>query len=139
MNDFTGRRRNDRLGRIGRGLLDGLAAVGTAMADGPKVSRILAIDEQVKQLLQERDHLVTDLIEPGEFKVSENYDPTWRKPEVEEPDTEVPIMDQYFGKQDAGRLTECKGRSTSSRYHDAHPGCPYIETVHNKHEFTLRD
>lgn len=137
---MSGRRPNDRLNRIGKGLIEGLSAIGTALADGPKVSRILEIDRQVAELLQERDHLVKDLIEPGDFVVSENYDPNWRKPKVEEPEDKN-AMDAIFGeKQDAGRLTTCKGRwSVNSQFHDAHPGCPYIDTVHNKHEFTLRD
>lgn len=134
MNEFTGRRSSDRAKRIGRGLLEGLSALGTAMADGPKHERIEAIDKEIKNLQQERDHLIKSLIEPGDLKVSENYDPYWRKPEV---DDEEPLMDQYFGKP--GRLTKCKGRSTSSRYHEAHPGCPYVEQIHTAHEFTLRD
>ncbi len=110
-------------------VLDGLATVGTAIADQPKYSRIREIDNQVKELLQERDHLIADLIEPGELKVSEDYDPSWRK-------TETPVS----SGTGEGRLTQCKGRfSASSSIHDAHPGCPYLATKHNAHEFTLRD
>lgn len=135
MNDFTGRRPTG----FGNRILNGLAAIGTAMADGPKRARIEEIDREVAQLLQERDHMIADLIEPGELKVSKNYDPNWRKPAIEETEDKT-AMDAIFGeKQDAGRLTKCEGRSTSSRYHDAHPGCPYIDRIHNAHEFTLRD
>lgn len=130
---FTGRRKTG----LGDSILRGLSALGTAMADGPKYARISEIDTAVAELLQERDHLIYGLIEPGELKVSDNYDPRWRKPAVEEND-ETPIMDQYFGAGTA-RLTECKGRDTMSTYHDAHPGCPYVAKVHTSHEFTLRD
>lgn len=133
MNDFTGRRKSDRAKRFGKGLLEGLSALGTVMADGPKRERIAEIDEQIKELQQERDHLITELIEPGDLKVSEGYDPKWSK----SPRTE-PLMDQFFG---AGtpRLVQCKGRSHSGTFHSAHPGCPYIDQIHNAHEFTLRD
>lgn len=137
MNSFTGRRSNDRAKRIGRGLLEGLSALGTVMADGPKKVRIQEIDRMVEDLLQERDHLIADLIEPGDLKVSENYNPRWRKPVVEDEDED---RDYIFGdKQPHGRLTECKGRSTMGSYHEAHPACPYIGQRHNAHEFTLRD
>lgn len=131
---FSGRRPTGRASRIGKGILAGLDALGTAMADGPKRTRIAEIDKQVKDLLQERDHLVVSLIERGDYEVSDNYDPYWRKPETDADEKETVSY-----TSDAGRLTQCKGRTTSSRYHDAHPGCPYVEQIHNAHEFTLRD
>lgn len=133
MNDFTGRPRSNRARNIGKGILEGLSALGTAMADAPKRQRIEEIDKTILNLQQERDHLIADLIEPGDLKVSESYDPYWRKPVVEE---EHDTSKSIFGE---GRLTQCKGRTTSSRYHEAHPGCPYVEQIHTKHEFTLRD
>lgn len=139
MNDFTGRRSNDRARRFGRGILDGLSALGTAMADGPKRARIDEIDRHVADLLQERDHLIADLIEPGDMKVSENYDPRWRKAVVEDAEDKS-AMDAIFGeKQDAGRLTKCRGRAYDGYNTTVHPGCPYVETIHGSHEFTLRD
>lgn len=139
MNDFLGRRPNDRARRIGRGILDGLAAVGTALNDGPKFARIGEIDDLILELQQERDHLIADLIEPGEYKVSENYDPKWRKPTVEEPEDKS-AMDAIFGeKQDAGRLTTCRGRAYDGYNTTVHPGCPYKDSIHGRHEFTLRD
>lgn len=133
MNEFTGRRNTERVRRISRTLFDGLNALGAAVADSPKVDRIEKIDKQVKDLLQERDHLVVSLINPLDYEVSDNYDPNWRKTEIDdEPET-------FSHTSDVGRLTTCKGRSTSSRYHEAHPGCPYVEQIHTAHEFTLRD
>lgn len=129
---FTGRRPTG----VGRSILNGLAALGTAMADGPKLVRIEEIDKQVADLLQERDHLIADLIEPGDLKVSKNYDPNWRKPVVEDDEPFQSSLSAFSGE---GRLTECKGRRTTSTYHDAHPGCPYVGQIHNAHEFTLRD
>lgn len=131
MNEFTGRRPSDRARRIGKGILEGLSAIGTAMADEPKRARIEEIDEEIKNLKQERDHLIKTLIEPGDLKVSKNFDPYWRKPEER---TRVRVMP--VGE---GRLTKCKGRSYMGKFHDAHPGCPYIDTIHGPHEFTLRD
>lgn len=115
---------------LGRSILEGLSALGTALADGSNRERIKEIDKQVKDLLQERDHLIHDLIEPGDLKVSENYDPFWKK------SGSTTTIDH---DDEIGRLTECGGRSTSGRYHDAHPACPYVDTIHNAHEFTLRD
>ena len=131
MNDFTGRRKTGKAGRISKGILDGLAALGTAMADAPKQSRIEEIDEEIKNLQQERDHLIADLIEPGDLKVSKDYDPYWRKPEAE--------ATVFVAGSGEGRLTQCKGRRYSGTYHDAHPGCPYVNQIHIAHEFTLRD
>jgi len=133
---FTGRRPNDSASKLGKSILAGLSALGTAMADGPKRARIQDIDQTVKDLLQERDHLVKDLIEPGDLQVSEDYDPHWRKPEREQ---KTLFTHDFSGGAGEARLTECKGRATSSRYHDAHPACPYVEQIHTAHEFTLRD
>jgi len=131
MNAFTGRPSSGRAKRIGKSLLEGLDALGTVLSDGPKRARINEIDVEVRNLLQERDHMIAGLTEPGDLRVSENYDPYWRKPEI----TTSVSIDPFA----EGRLTQCKGRSTSSSFHDAHPGCPYVEKVHTAHEFTLRD
>lgn len=129
MSNFTGRRNTGNASRLGKSLLEGLSALGTALADGPKLARIEEIDNLVTELLQEQDHLIAALIEPGSLTVSEDYDPKWRKsPSVQE-----------TSEDGIGRLTECEGRNTRSLYHDAHPACPYVDSVHNAHEFTLRD
>lgn len=131
-------RDNNRARRIGKnvgkgiasGILGGfsvLGAVSVSMSDAPKLARIREIDLAVENLLQERDHLVASLLEPGGLEVSENYDPRWRGAE-----TTVALPP-------GARLTQCKGRSTISKYHAAHPACPYIEQIHTAHEFTLRD
>lgn len=132
---MSGRRPNDRARRIGKGILDGLSAIGTALADGPKYQRINEIDAQITELRQERDHLIYGLIEPGDLKVSEDYDPRWRKTDVE-PDEASDIAMSF---PDTGRLTRCRGRASMNAYHSAHPGCPYVDTIHNSHEFTLKD
>jgi len=131
MNNISGRRNTGAAKRFGKALLEGLDSLGTAMNDGPKRARISEIDEQVKNLLQERDHLIHALYEPGDLKVSKSYDPNWRKPEDED--------DSPSYSSSEGRLTKCPGRDTMSRYHRAHPGCPYVEQIHTAHEFTLRD
>lgn len=129
MSTFSGRRNTGRAKQFGKGLLGALDALGTAMADGPKRTRIAEIDIQVKDLLQERDHLVVGLIERGDYEVSDSYDPHWSKP-----------AGGAVVNTGEGRLTQCKGRwSANSQIHDAHPGCPYVNTQHNAHEFTLRD
>jgi hypothetical protein len=129
MNDFTGRRPNDAAKRFGKSLLNGLSYLGTVMADGPKLERIEEIDQLLIDLKQERDHLINALIEPGDLKVSDDYNPHWTKPS-----TIVTTSTRD------GRLTQCKGRFTrTSTFSDEHPGCPYSGTVHNAHEFTLRD
>lgn len=133
---ISGRRPNDRARRIGKGLLEGLSAIGTALADGPKFQRIEEIDAQITELRQERDHLIKDLIEPGDYKVSSDYDPRWRKTDVEP--AEASDIAMSFPDTE-GRLTQCKGRSTSSTYSSVHPGCPYNAKIHVAHEFTLRD
>lgn len=134
MNDFTGRRPSDAAKRISKGFREGFNMLGIALADGPKRRRIEEIDALIIELNQERDHLIKDLIEPGDLKVSENYDPRWTKTESKDEDE-----DDVTLSQDGGRLTTCEGRDSMSVYHNAHPGCPYLETVHIKHEFTLRD
>lgn len=123
MTHFTGRKPTGLGARIGKGLLDGLEAVGTAMNDGPKLERIKQIDSEMERLQHEKDSLIVGLIEPGNLKVSDDYDPH-----------KAVIMNVA-----GARLTHCEGRRTSSRYHDAHPACPYIETIHNAHDFTARD
>lgn len=133
---ISGRRPNEKTRSFGRSILDGLSAIGTALADGPKYQRIKEIDAQIVELRQERDHLVHGLIEPGDLKVSDDYDPRWRKAAVA--DDADAVMPDIFSSGE-GRLTKCGGRTTMSRYHDAHPGCPYVAQVHNEHEFTLRD
>ena len=75
MNDFTGRRPTGRAKSFGRALLDGLDAIGTAMADGPKVERIKEIDAHIESLQHEKDSLIASLIEPGNLKVSDSYNP----------------------------------------------------------------
>lgn len=129
MSSFTGRRNTGKASSIGRGFLSALDAVGTALADGPKYSRINEIEELVIDLLQERDHLIAGLIEPGNLTVSEDYDPRWRKSAV-----------IVTTSTTDGRLTECKGSwRDNDRFDDSHPGCPYRGTRHIRHEFTLRD
>lgn len=116
--------------KVARAIGTGLAALGTAMADGPKHARIEAIDQEIKDLKQERDHLIAGLIEPGSLKPSKDYDPN-----------------AYVGRivrapapySTDGRLEHCEGREYSGKYHKAHPACPYIDTIHIAHDFTLRD
>lgn len=119
---ITGRRKTG----LGDSILRGLAAVGTAMSDGPKLERIRQIDADLDNLQHEKDTLIAGLIEPGDLRVSEGYDPH----------RAVVIRNVRPGEP---RLVECEGRSTMSVFHDAHPACPYIEQRHNAHEFTLRD
>lgn len=123
---LSGRRPNERTRKIGKGILDGLSLLGTALADGPKHDRIKEIDAELERLQHEKDTLINSLIEPGDLKVSEGYDP--HKAAIIHP-----------ARHSEGRLTICPGRSTSSRYDPVHPGCPYVNQIHNKHEFTLRD
>lgn len=134
MNDFTGRRKTDRARRIGKGIFETLVTITDAMTDGPKLARIEEIDREIKELRQERDHLIKGLVEPGDLKVSKHFDPYWSK-------SGTPRSYQEMVATGIGtpRLTKCKGRQTSGRYHDAHPGCPYVEQIHAPHEFTLRD
>lgn len=120
-----------RTARIGRGLLSGLGEIAGALSDGGKLARIREIDEAVYNLQQERDHLIAGMNEPGKLKVSENYDPHWRKPVAVVVGAEPVVVE--------GRLTHCEGRDTMAKWHDAHPGCPYVNQIHNEHEFTLRD
>ena len=75
MSTFSGRRNTGTAKRIGKGLLEGLSAIGTVMADGPKVERIKEIDAHIESLQHEKDSLIASLIEPGEYKVSDSYDP----------------------------------------------------------------
>jgi hypothetical protein len=123
---------------VGRGILTGLAALGTAMADGPKLQRIDVIDQEIKDLRQERDHLIAGLIEPGDLKPSKHYDPNaYVGRSVSSP---APYSsDLPPGSPLRARLEHCKGREYSGKYHKAHPACPYIDTIHNAHDFTLRD
>lgn len=132
MNNFTGRRPSDRAKKFGRAFLDGLDALGTVLSDGPKLERIKEIEAHINRLQNEKDSLVSSLIDPGEYKVSDDYDPNR---------VFTPLMDQYFGKREgAGRLTKCKGQwSATATIHDCHPACPYLGTRHIAHEFTLRD
>lgn len=124
---MSGRRPNDRLGRIGKGLLEGLAAVGTMMADGPKLERIEQIDSEIERLQHEKDTLIASLIEPGDLKVSDDYDPN----------KAVIIHPARAGE---GRLVKCEGSwRDNDPFDKSHPGCPYRKTQHIKHEFTLRD
>lgn len=132
---MSGRRPTGRASRIGKGFLEGLSILATNLTDAPRKARIKEIDEQIKNLRQERDHLVADLIEKEDYEVSEDYDPHWRKPE----ETRIGDVHNYRNSSSDGRLTECVGRSTMSRYHGAHPGCPYVDQIHTAHEFTLRD
>lgn len=148
MTRLTGRRSTGRLKSFGSMMLDTLDEIATASADSTKRRRIEEIDtelEELKQvrkdLKQERDHLIKGLVEPGNLKVSKDYDRSWTKPttetvQVRSFDTQ-PIMDQYFGAP--GRLTKCKGQFSDTYVFDVHPGCPYINKKHNAHEFTLRD
>jgi hypothetical protein len=129
---FSGRRPTDRTEtaksrakRVGMGLLDGLSAIGTVMADGPKFERIKEIDAEMERLQHEKDTLIVGLIEPGDLKVSEGYDPN--------------RAGIHRLSPEGGRLTMCPGRVTRSIYDSVHPGCPYKDTIHGKHEFTLRD
>ena len=129
MSTFSGRRPTDRMSRSGKGFLEGLTIVGTVLADGPKHERINEIDAEMERLQLEKDTLIASLIEPGNLKVSEGYDPN--KAVVNKPPHRT---------ADGGRLTQCAGQwSATTKYHDAHPGCPYLGTKHNPHEFTLRD
>lgn len=125
---ITGRRPNERANRFAKSFMEGLSFVGTALADGPKHERIREIDVEIERLQQEKDALITSLIEPGDLKVSDGYDPN-----------KAVIIKNVFSRPGDGRLVLCKGRRTTSTYHDAHPGCPYVDTIHNSHEFTLRD
>lgn len=130
MGKFTGTPSTGRLKKFGAALLDGLDAMATAANDAPKRSRILEIDNTILELQQERDHMIQGLVEKGDYVVSENYNPNWSK-------KSEPIAPVVAGE---GRLTKCKGRwSETSTMHDAHPGCPYINTKHIAHEFTLKD
>jgi hypothetical protein len=131
---LSGRRPNDRTEnakdrakRVGMGILDGLSALGTVMADGPKHERIKEIDGEIERLRHERNTLIATLIEPGNLKVDDDYDPH-----------KAVIINPPRNLGD-GRLTECPGRVTRSVYDSVHPGCPYKETIHGRHEFTLRD
>jgi hypothetical protein len=124
MSQFTGRRGTGAAKRIGRALLDGLDTLGTAMNDGPKRQRISEIDNLIIELQQERDHLIAGLYEPGDLKVSDNYDPKWRKADEDMP---------------TGRLTECRGKFSDGDVYSPHPACPYKDTVHRRHEFTAND
>lgn len=129
MGSFTGRPNTGRAKKIGSSILDGLSLLGTALSDGPKHARIEEIDQIVADLLQERDHLINDLIEPGNLRVSENFDPRWSKPSTI---VQVDSSD--------GRLTQCSGSWRDNDPFDAsHPGCPYRKQQHIAHEFTLRD
>lgn len=129
MND---KNKKDRFKHAGESFLKGLAAVGTALSDGPARSRIREIDHEMKQLQNERDYLVDHLVQPlPDEKVSENYVPGSYYPEP-------PVRVSTYSTGE-GRLVQCKGRSTSSRYHQAHPGCPYVEQIHIAHDFMLRD
>lgn len=123
-----------RTARIGKGILSGLGEIAGALSDGGKLARIREIDEAVYNLQQERDHLIAGMNEPGKLKVSENYDPHWRKPVAVVVDAEYTVPPSADG-----RLTHCKGRANAGVYHDAHPGCPYVNRIHNAHDFTLRD
>lgn len=122
--------RAKRIGKgLGNGLLGGLSVLGSvsmAMTDAPKRARLLEIDAELQDLLQERDHVIASMLEPGDLEISDDYDPYWRKGAAVQNTTD-------------GRLTKCKGRNTISKYHEAHPACPYIEKIHTAHEFTLRD
>ena len=120
----------DRLRSFGKTMLDGLIYLGEALSDDPKKVRIKEIDELMRDLNQERDHLIASLINPGNLEVSALYDPNWTGPKsaVATPDPE------------GGRLTLCAGRLfENSDIHDTHPACPYYATKHIKHEFMLRD
>lgn len=126
---ISGRRPTGRASRIGKGLLDGLAAVSTAMADSPKRERIAQIDIELERLQHEKDTLILGLIEPGDLKVSEGYDPR-----------RAAIINNAPVSSSDGRLTNCEGQwSASSTIHNCHPACPYLGTKHIAHEFTLRD
>jgi hypothetical protein len=128
MSTFSGRRSTGAAKRFGKGLLDGLAYVGTALADGPKLQRIEEIEGQIEALTWERNKLISELIEPGNLKVDEDFDAN--RPPV----THAPRV-----RAGEGRLTECEGQfSTSSDWH-VHPGCPYKGSRHGAHEFTLND
>jgi len=127
MSTFTGRAPSGRVSRIGKGLLDGLVTMSDALHDGGLRTQIEDIDGQIEVLRRERDSLISRLYEPGDLKVSDDFDPTWRKPET----TPTP--------SGPGRLTQCAGREYMGVYHGAHPGCPYIDSIHKAHDFTLRD
>lgn len=121
---LSGRRPSPRLRSLGRNLLDGLSEIGTALSDGPAWQRISEIDAEITELRQERDHLIASLVDPCGMEVSSDYNPNWTKRE--------PVVE-------GGRLVQCEGREHSGVYHRAHPACPYISTIHNKHDFVLRD
>lgn len=130
MSRITGRRSTGRLKGFGEMLLDGLDAMSVALNDGPKIERINEIDKQIRDLKQERDHLIMGLTQKYEgYEVSDDYDPHWRKSEstLSEP---VEVGD--------GILVHCKGRDTMSVRHEAHPACPYVGEYHTAHEFILR-
>jgi hypothetical protein len=129
---LSGRRPTGRAKSFGNALLDGLSALGTVAHDGPMKERINAIDSQLEELRRERDYLIANLYEPGDLEVSEDYDRFWT-PKGDSSETPRIV------RAGEGRLTQCKGRDTMGTYHDAHPGCPYIDQRHNAHEFTLRD
>jgi hypothetical protein len=127
MSSFTGRRNTGRASRVGRGILDGLSVLGTALADGPKITRIKEIDAEMERLQHERDSLIVTLTQDYEgYEVSEDYDPN-----------KAVIMHVRPGE---GRLTKCAGSwRDNDPFDKSHPGCPYRKTQHVGHEFTLRD
>lgn len=121
-----------RIRKIGSAILDGLDRMAVVSHDGTSRARIEEIDDEIVLLRRERDHLIANLYEPrADEVVSDDYVPGAYQPQ--------PKVWKHDHTESVGRLTTCKGRNTSSRYHDAHPGCPYIETIHTSHEFTLRD
>lgn len=124
----SGRRPTGNARRIGKGFLEGLAAVSSALADSPKRERILQIDLEMERLQHEKDTLIVGLIEPGDLKVSEDYDPR-----------RAAIIHNAPVSTD-GRLTDCRGSwQDNDPFDKSHPGCPYRKTQHGSHEFTLRD
>ena len=125
---FTGRRNTGTAKRIAGGILDGLSVLGTALADSPRRERITEIESQLESLTWERNKLISELIEPGDLKVDDNFDV--RRP---------PICYKPAPRAGEGRLTECEGQWSDSDTFKVHPGCPYKHTKHNKHEFTLND
>lgn len=125
MTSFTGRPSTGRVKAFGKGLIEGLGALSTAMVDSPKRERIREIDFEIEKLQYEKDCLITSMIEPGDLEVSKGFDPN--NAVIMNPPTKP------------GRLTDCAGRDSYSLVHNAHPACPYVKQIHVAHQFTAHD
>lgn len=127
----------DKFAKFGKSFANAVVRASTIIHDGSRMEQIEKIDKQVAELLQERDHLIADLIDPGDLKPSKNYDPNWRKKTVED---DEPVQTSLSSFSSEGRLTQCEGSwRDNDPFDKSHPGCPYRKTQHINHEFTLRD